>query len=1222
MPGQMMGGRLRILLVFFLAGAFSQVVQALMGREMLVVFYGNEIGLGLFYSFWLFWIALGSWAAGRLAARLKRPLSLFSVLLALLPAASAGSILLLRVCRRFIDVSPAQFVPLDQLALWSFIVSMPVGVLVGAVFPLVCRGLGKERDVPDAYIFDALGGLAGGVLFTFLFVDLLSVWQTLGALSAALGLSLLAMPREGMGGGRLTRVLGGGWALAGLLLLLPPIGGRFSAWADGLRWRSILPALELVESFDTPYQNIAIARLGSQTSIVADGKVTASFPEKLMPAFKAAFLYAQHPKARRVLLVGGAASGLIPELLRYPVERIDCVEQDREAFERIRARMPESWRKAFEDSRVRIHFADPRVFFNRFSGERYDLITAFVPDPATAQLNRLFTVEFYGRVRAALSEGGVFATEVTSASNYLGREVKSYNASVYRTLSTVFADVRATPGDSNIFFASSAKGRLSLDPAVLGRRYSRVRVRGRSIPPQAFLSVLPKERVSFVERSLREQGGELNTDLRPVTYYLNMLLWGRFSGSEWVSSLELIRRVGERFFLIPLAIFILFRLGYGLGEEDREREARFCSGLSIAALGFTAMALAIVLLFTYQSLFGSIYRKIALLNGLLMFGLAAGAFAAVRLGAERARRPGQWLLAAAFAAAVFTAILPRLLAGAAGGGAPSEPVYWLLVFAAGLLAGAGFPAAFRLYNTGARELGRSSGAIDSADHLGGMLGALVTGTCLVPLLGVERSCRLAAGGLLLTCLPLVQFELREFGFVRRLGTRIGALLVLRLSDRAYVSFPFKRLSWLLAGAALTVWVMSAVLRGQASPPIVEFSDFVLTEQTGLTRFELVGEPFPYYRGLGPKGRKSGASFSTFPHSSEVKGYSGPINLLLSLDEAGEIRGLKLIESRETPSYIEGIDAWLRGFRGRDSRKALALGKGLDGLSGATVTSRAVVRIVNRSSKAVGEEALGLEFERSDTGGSWRSSLGDAKFWAIALFLGLFFPVLMLGSERLRLVYLAGSVGLLGFCTNTLFTLIDAANLSQGRLPGADNGIWYLLVGFILVTSILWGQVYCGFVCPFGALQEMFWEMGRRLGLKSYVEAGLSRGMRYVKFVILPAALGLYWITERTAWITFNPMQHAFSLKFGTLMAILIATVLGSSLFYFRFWCRYFCPTGALLALFNKLALWRRGAPRRMFSLCDLGVGGEFDVDCIECRRCTFHPAYDQKSVEYFEEKGR
>jgi polyferredoxin len=81
------------------------------------------------------------------------------------------------------------------------------------------------------------------------------------------------------------------------------------------------------------------------------------------------------------------------------------------------------------------------------------------------------------------------------------------------------------------------------------------------------------------------------------------------------------------------------------------------------------------------------------------------------------------------------------------------------------------------------------------------------------------------------------------------------------------------------------------------------------------------------------------------------------------------------------------------------------------------------------------------------------------------------------------------------------------------------------------------------------------------------------------------------------------MQHAFGGRLAGWILVLVILVVLGSLFYVRFWCRYFCPMGAFLALGNKIALLQRLAPKRRFEHCDLGVRGEFDLDCIRCARC-------------------
>jgi polyferredoxin len=141
------------------------------------------------------------------------------------------------------------------------------------------------------------------------------------------------------------------------------------------------------------------------------------------------------------------------------------------------------------------------------------------------------------------------------------------------------------------------------------------------------------------------------------------------------------------------------------------------------------------------------------------------------------------------------------------------------------------------------------------------------------------------------------------------------------------------------------------------------------------------------------------------------------------------------------------------------------------------------------------------------------------------------------------------------------------------------------------------------VCPFGALQEFISRLGRYLYLRRYPVHAFDVRARYLKYVLLTLLLCSVWLSGDAAWSTFNPMQHLFGGHLPFWMALLTAVSLIGALFYYRFWCRYFCPFGAFLALGNKLALLKRLAPQRRFEHCDLGVRDEYDVDCLHCHRC-------------------
>jgi polyferredoxin len=263
-----------------------------------------------------------------------------------------------------------------------------------------------------------------------------------------------------------------------------------------------------------------------------------------------------------------------------------------------------------------------------------------------------------------------------------------------------------------------------------------------------------------------------------------------------------------------------------------------------------------------------------------------------------------------------------------------------------------------------------------------------------------------------------------------------------------------------------------------------------------------------------------------------------------------------------------------------------------------------VESINRTVALAGRQAFGRTFAAKPATGTAADALWTPRFLATLALLLVSIPIYLSGNEKARLGLLATSLAVLGFWLNSLVTEVDLVNLALGHLASlADNPQRWLLLGFVALTGLAFGQLWCGYLCPFGAAQEFLSRLGRRLGLRRYVHRPLERGLRFLKFVLLGCMLAAVLLYQQPFWASFNPMQHAFGGHLAGWMLLLVIVPLAGSLFYVRFWCRYFCPFGAFLALSNKIALLQRFAPQRRFEHCDLGVRDEFDVDCIRCNRC-------------------
>ncbi len=1188
----------RIFLALLVLGAYSQIVQAVLIREGLVVFYGNEVSLGVFYGSWLFWLGVGSVVVLRLRHRHWAGAALATLrwLLVLLPLLLALQVLALRSVRLFLDVSSSEFVPLGELFLAFFLITIPSSLVLGLAFPLACKALRDEtrKDnkltavgvVSRLYIADALGALLGGVLFTFVLIQWLGLVQTLGLLTLVLGLTAWFLGRRSSwhGWGALTV------AAAGLAVAVPPLAHWLDDSLEGLRFATLQPGLQLLDAVETRYGHVAVARLGKQISVVGDGQVRESFPLPSEVRQEAAYYYAQAAGAERVLLFGGFASGLAAELLRYPATQIDQVEEDRRAFEEVRPYLTEDDRRALRDSRLALQFKDGRRFIQRLpKDERYGLILVLNASPASAYSNRYFTLDFYRQVREHLTPAGVFCTQVSGASHYLGRTVGSYTGSVFQTLKEVFPHVAIAPGDKVVFCAAAAAGRVSEEPVELERRYLATPLNGRRVPAATFYNLLPAEDIAYVRDRLERTESDLNTDERPVTYYLNMVLWGKFSASGFVDWLERLRLMGAWPYLTPMLLLVgLWLLRSGLEGFRRPRLTRQGATFVLAVLGLVAMAAQLALLFSYQSHVGFMFERVALLNGLFMTGLALGAGAGQRFAGGG--RPVLKLTVVMAAVTVGLLLMPATL-GALGASASAgqEAGYLGVALAVGALTGSGFPLAVDLAHRDLGEIVQSGGIAQAADNLGGAIGGLITGALMVPILGVEGTCRILAAAAVLSLLPLL--------FARLLPESIPGLRA-----RGFQSFPWRRFGWYLTFVALFVYAWQLLERGTEPAPSLHFDDSRLADVSASARFELRESPFPYYLGFRAGSQEAEtASLSTLAAAPDVRGFAGPINLLLSVDHEGVVRGLRYVDSDETPSYITGIDQWLRGLAGQDLAAGPLTLQRVDGLTGATVTSRAALQAINLSAR----RATGAAFGKPVPVSKEIAEHGlDAGFWVTLALLTAFFPIYLSGSERARLVFQVVALGVLGLWLNTLVTEVDLVNLSLGRAASpTENPQRWLLLGFVAVTAVLFGQAWCGYACPFGILQELASKLGRRLGLRSYPDRQLEHRLRYLKFLLLGLMLVAVWLSGDGVWGSFDPMQHVFGGRLSGWMLVLAIGVVLGSLFYVRFWCRYFCPFGAFLALSNKLAFLQRLAPKRQFEHCDLGVRDEFDVDCIRCNRC-------------------
>ncbi|OHB94583.1 MAG: hypothetical protein A3E19_03975 [Planctomycetes bacterium RIFCSPHIGHO2_12_FULL_52_36] len=754
-----------LLTAVVLIGTQATMAQVILVRELLVVFYGNELCLGVILGTWLFGVALGAGLGAKVLSGCQNKQTIFLYLLLALCLMLPGQVVAIRLLRFIIHVPYGQHISILSLLLSSPLIIMPFSFVVGFIFPFsahVFKGFtkGAATDIGAVYILESLGSLLGGVVFTFALAPRASSFYAMALLDSVVltNLLLLSIFIEGVGARlRLRRMplLLAGISLSVALWLI--VSGDIRDVEDFFirkRWESLNPGIELVASADTRYQNIALGKEAGQYSVYASGQHAFSFPNPYEYGPIAHLVMLEHPAPKRVLLIGGGVGGLLSEMLKYPLEELHYVELDPKLLGITRPYLPEEEERALEDARVKVFYLDGRHFVKESRGRyRYDIIFIHMPDPSTASLNRFYTLEFFKEAKALLEPQGVLVTSVSSAVAYIGEMVGNYTGSIYQTLKEVFPYVAVTPGQTNYYLASSAPDTVTTDIPTLTSRYKERGVQSDYFSEFHLFTYLQPEQVRFIERRLQNRKDTpLNTDSRPVTYFFNLLLWEQFAGGQLMPVLHAMSRVKLWYFFVALGAFLLVRLlMVRLLPPSIKRQRRFNCLLAIATTGFAGIVLEIILIFSFQNVYGYIYERIGLIVALFMMGLALGGYLSntvILKGQRDCSRALMWIVMGVVSYSLVLIPILRWFPATMSG---SEALFMFLVVIPGLLTGMEFPIASKLYMeevagplpTKAAEMGFTAGILDSVDHAGAFVGAILVGVVLLPVLGVEGACWVA-----------------------------------------------------------------------------------------------------------------------------------------------------------------------------------------------------------------------------------------------------------------------------------------------------------------------------------------------------------------------------------------------------------------------------------------------------------------------------------------------
>lgn len=707
-------------------GAGGIAAQTVLTRELLVVFLGNELTLGIILGAWMLCEASGAFLIGRLSDKVKDTGVLVSWLMAGFTAAMALSVLAARSFKSLAGAAPGEGLGTGIIIAGSFLIMLGPAFCHGGLFAAANAFIKPSLT----YVIETAGTLAGGLILTFWLIPSYSHFEIVlwtGALSAGICVFFLKNVRNAIHRAVLSAVI-----ISSVFCCVSIDPVKLEQFSLARQY----PSGKVLAYKNSSYGNAVVTQKDGQRVFFYNG-----VPSVITPVPEAGFLkeFAHLPMAfcdtaRNSLVIGAGLGGLVGEILRSPVASLDYCQQDPVMIKLLWKYPSSITSKELSDKRVRIAHEDPRIFLKN-GVKSYDIVYIGTDTPSDLVSNRFFTEEFFALVHSRLTPSGVAALSLPGSAAYLSPETRDMNYTVINALKRSFARVRVIPGDRNIIIASD-QADLSVKPQAVYKKISARRVNSGLLNPSYLQYRLGDNWSSWFIRSSEGHTDLVNRDDQPAAVYQVLLSWNKRFSRLTMAGLHALS--GLRLWMVLVLSALIAGFFLAALRVLKRNSLNIAVLGSVLTTGYFGMAMNLLLLYSFQISHGHVYKTIGALTALFMAGAALGAGAA---GAVRDKSQNIKILSLAgleWASALFCAVVIFALSGARLS-EYSAAVHWILFAGSGFLTGAQFPLGVWLYSSGKGSDPSRAGTVFCADLVGGVAASFTAGVVLLPLLGIERT---------------------------------------------------------------------------------------------------------------------------------------------------------------------------------------------------------------------------------------------------------------------------------------------------------------------------------------------------------------------------------------------------------------------------------------------------------------------------------------------------
>lgn len=763
--------------------AFALVLMGLSGfagqivclRELLIVFSGNELSIGIVLANWLVLEAIGAYL-GKLVDKIEKKLDFFVWTQVLFCVFFLVSIYLTRIIKNILGVLPGESLNLWQITWTSAFLLSGVSIFHGSLFTIGCRiysGFDKSSDkdtkehgtsIGRVYLFETLGSILCGIILTFFLIGRLTSFEIVSGivfLNTLMCLILLYFKSVLMGhqGNYIGRKFSLNFLsitciIAFILSVFLVFGGDKKLHETSIKhqWKD----QNVLFYANSVYGNVTVIKAAEQYSFLSNGVpvIIAPYPDSVFSEETVHLSMLAHSKVEDVLVLSGGAGGLLNEILKYKIKKIDYAEMDPLIIKTVSSFPTQMTESELKNPRVNVHRTDGR-FFLKQTDSGYDMIFVGLNNPSDLQINRLFTKEFYETVRKKLKSEGIFVVTLPGSLSYLDKSLTELNDTVIDTLKSVFQNVRVIPGDFNIIWASDLTKISDINADTIIKNYL-------SIKPQTNVISVPHIKYKLEKRwaewfdSMMEKEKEhtrINTDFHPKAVFHSLSYWSSMFSPEMLKFLNLSSKLKLKHIVLFAVLILLIFLFF---QRMSTKVRKFSIPCAIGFTGFAGMLYDLILIFAFQVSYGYVYQWIGILITSFMFGVALASHMMTQKLHEIKNKIRVFLWTEGFHIIYSILLLvlfvfPELFKGIAEtGGGFLKGIFLLLCFIGGFLTGFQFPLAGEIHLenlsrtsdgwTGERNITSTAGTLYGIDLLGGWVSGICGGIVFLPVLGLAKTC--------------------------------------------------------------------------------------------------------------------------------------------------------------------------------------------------------------------------------------------------------------------------------------------------------------------------------------------------------------------------------------------------------------------------------------------------------------------------------------------------